>query len=70
MRSGGSAKLGSRMDGGREAGFKFELGSLGLQSPRIFLLHAGAHLFQACFLKGLVWKNGLLFPSVPRRIST
>lgn len=70
MRSGGSAELGSRTDGRREAGFKFELGSLGLQSPNIFLLHTGARLFQACFMKGLVWNNGLLFPSVPRGIST
>ena len=70
MRSGGSAKLGSRTDGRHEAGFKFKLGSLGLQSPSIFLLHSGAHLFQACFMKDLAWNNGLLFPSVPRGIST
>ena len=53
---------------GCETGFKFELGSLGLQSPRIFLLHTGTHLFQACLMKGLVWKNlsHLSFPICPQ----
>ena len=59
----------TRMGGGRQ-GSNPNQGPSGCRAPVPLLLHTGACLFQAWLTVGVMWENGLLFPSVPWGIGT